>query len=97
MLSREEKRARSPASAAERRWATRCGNIGPRLLSSEIAEPDGAPVRVRLLGEELVAFRDTEGHVGLVEDSARTAARRSSSGATRSAACAASITAGSST
>lgn len=27
----------------------------PACLSSEIAEPDGAPVRVRLLGEDLVA------------------------------------------
>lgn len=40
----------------------------PALLSSEIADPDGAPVRVRLLGEDLVAFRDTEGRVGLLEE-----------------------------
>ncbi|MBV9828501.1 MAG: aromatic ring-hydroxylating dioxygenase subunit alpha [Alphaproteobacteria bacterium] len=40
----------------------------PALLSSEVAEPDGAPVRVRLLGEDLVAFRDTEGRVGLLEE-----------------------------
>ena len=33
----------------------------PALLSSEIAEPDCPPVRVRLLGEDLVAFRDTKG------------------------------------
>ncbi len=39
----------------------------PILLSSEAPEPDGAPVRVRLLGEDLVAFRDTNGKVGLVE------------------------------
>ena len=39
----------------------------PALLSSEIAEKDGAPVRVRLLGEDLVAFRDTTGAVGLVD------------------------------
>ena len=31
----------------------------PALLASEIPEPDCAPVRVRLLGEDLVAFRDT--------------------------------------
>jgi len=36
----------------------------PVLLSSEIEEPDSPPVRVRLLGERLVAFRDTEGRVG---------------------------------
>ncbi|MDE2765829.1 MAG: aromatic ring-hydroxylating dioxygenase subunit alpha, partial [Chloroflexota bacterium] len=31
----------------------------PALLSTELPEPDGAPVEVRLLGEDLVAFRDT--------------------------------------
>jgi phenylpropionate dioxygenase-like ring-hydroxylating dioxygenase large terminal subunit len=40
----------------------------PALLSSEIAEPDSAPVRVRLLGEDLVAFRDTEGRIGLLDE-----------------------------
>jgi phthalate 4,5-dioxygenase oxygenase subunit len=40
----------------------------PACLSSEVAEPDGAPVRVRLMGEDLVAFRDTEGRIGLVEE-----------------------------
>ncbi len=38
----------------------------PALLSSEVPEPDGDPVRVRLLGEDLIAFRNTEGRVGLV-------------------------------
>ncbi len=41
----------------------------PACLSSEVAEPDGPPVRVRLLCENLVAFRDTSGRVGLVEES----------------------------
>ena len=39
----------------------------PALLSSEVLEPDGAPVRVRLLGEDLLAFRDTSGNVGLID------------------------------
>ena len=39
----------------------------PAALSEELPEPDGAPVRVRLLGEDLVAFRDTSGEVGLVD------------------------------
>jgi nitrite reductase/ring-hydroxylating ferredoxin subunit len=39
----------------------------PALLSSELPEPDGAPVRVRLLGEDLIAFRDTTGAVGLID------------------------------
>jgi phthalate 4,5-dioxygenase len=38
----------------------------PALLSQELNEKDGAPARVRLLGEDLVAFRDSEGTVGLV-------------------------------
>ena len=38
----------------------------PAALSSELPQPDGPPVRVRLLGEDLVAFRDTDGKVGLV-------------------------------
>jgi phenylpropionate dioxygenase-like ring-hydroxylating dioxygenase large terminal subunit len=40
----------------------------PALLARELPEPDGAPVRVRLLGEDLVAFRDTRGQVGLLEE-----------------------------
>ena len=38
----------------------------PALLSEELPAPDCAPVRVRLLGEDLVAFRDTEGRVALL-------------------------------
>ena len=40
----------------------------PALLSEEISEPDGPPVRVRILGEELVAFRDSQGKIGLLEE-----------------------------
>ena len=40
----------------------------PALLSREVAEPDGPPVRVRLLGEDLIAFRDTRGRVGLLDE-----------------------------
>lgn len=39
----------------------------PALLSWELKESDGVPVRVRLLGEDLIAFRDTEGRIGLVD------------------------------
>src|SRR6185436_20773315 len=38
----------------------------PAALSSEL-ERDGAPLRVRLLGEDLVAFRDSNGAAGLVD------------------------------
>ncbi len=40
----------------------------PALLASELSEPDGAPVRVRLLGEKLIAFRDTNGQIGLIDE-----------------------------
>ena len=40
----------------------------PACLTAEIPEPGGAPLRVRLLGENLVAFRDTRGRVGLVQE-----------------------------
>jgi len=40
----------------------------PLLLSREVAEPDGDPIRVRILGEDLVAFRDTSGRVGLLSE-----------------------------
>jgi phenylpropionate dioxygenase-like ring-hydroxylating dioxygenase large terminal subunit len=40
----------------------------PACLSSEVDEPDGSPARVRLLGEDLVAFRDSGGQVGLIEE-----------------------------
>ena len=38
----------------------------PALLSEEILAADCPPVRVKLMGEELVAFRDTQGRVGLL-------------------------------
>lgn len=40
----------------------------PALMSSEVAEPDGEPIKVRLLGENLIAFRGTDGNVGLVDE-----------------------------
>ncbi|MDA1035708.1 MAG: Rieske 2Fe-2S domain-containing protein [Chloroflexi bacterium] len=40
----------------------------PALMSSELPERDGQPLRVRLLGEDLVAYRDTLGRIGMVDD-----------------------------
>ena len=40
----------------------------PALLSAELPKPDGAPIRVQLMGEKLVAFRDTTGRVGLLDE-----------------------------
>ncbi len=41
----------------------------PALLSLELPEPDSPPVRVEILGEDLVAFRATSGKTGLVAQS----------------------------
>jgi phthalate 4,5-dioxygenase oxygenase subunit len=40
----------------------------PVCMSEEVAEPDGAPVRARALGEDLAVFRDTDGRVGVVDE-----------------------------
>jgi phenylpropionate dioxygenase-like ring-hydroxylating dioxygenase large terminal subunit len=40
----------------------------PACLSAELPEAGCAPVRAKLLGEKLVAFRDTTGRVGLVQE-----------------------------
>lgn len=39
----------------------------PVLLSRELPEPDGPPMKLKVLGEDLLAFRDTRGRVGLVD------------------------------
>ncbi|MDB5426902.1 MAG: MarR family transcriptional regulator [Phenylobacterium sp.] len=44
------------------------GHWLPACLSEEAAEPDGAPVRARLLGEDLVVFRDSKGRVGVLDE-----------------------------
>ena len=44
-----------------RHWIAAC-------LSEEVAEPDGAPLRVRLLGENLVVFRDSKGRLGVLDE-----------------------------
>jgi phthalate 4,5-dioxygenase oxygenase subunit len=38
----------------------------PVCMSEEVAERDGAPVRARLLGEDLVAFRDSQNRLGVL-------------------------------
>ncbi|WP_420130902.1 Rieske 2Fe-2S domain-containing protein [Rhodopseudomonas sp.] len=41
----------------------------PALPSAEFLEPDGPPKRMRLLGENLVMFRDSSGRMGALEES----------------------------
>jgi phthalate 4,5-dioxygenase oxygenase subunit len=39
----------------------------PVALSIELPTPDCPPIRVQVMGEDLIAFRDTAGRVGLIE------------------------------
>ncbi|MFM8547879.1 MAG: Rieske 2Fe-2S domain-containing protein [Betaproteobacteria bacterium] len=39
----------------------------PVALSDELPDPDCAPLRIRVLGEDLVLFRDSAGRTGLLE------------------------------
>jgi len=40
----------------------------PVCLIEEVAEPDGPPVKARVLGEDLVVFRDTQGRIGILDE-----------------------------
>ena len=40
----------------------------PALQTSELPKPDGDPVLVEFLGEHFVAFRDSSGQVGILEE-----------------------------
>ena len=68
MLTREENELvtrtdpGTPMGSAMRRYWI------PALLSSELPEPDCPPARLQLLGESLVAFRDSEGRIGLLDE-----------------------------
>ena len=51
----------TPMGALYRRfWA-------PVMLADELGGPDSAPVRVDVLGEHLIAFRDSHGQLGLID------------------------------
>jgi len=43
----------------------------PACMSEEVTERDGAPVRTRLLGEDLVVFRDSQGRLGVLGEHCR--------------------------
>jgi phenylpropionate dioxygenase-like ring-hydroxylating dioxygenase large terminal subunit len=40
----------------------------PALLSEQLREADSEPVRLQLLGERLIAFRDTQGRLGAIDE-----------------------------
>ena len=52
----------SPMGALMRRYWI------PAAFAQAIAGPDSPPLRVRLLGEDLVLFRDTAGRIGLLDE-----------------------------
>jgi phthalate 4,5-dioxygenase oxygenase subunit len=65
--------------ASENEWLCRIGpdaEMGrlvrqfwsPICLSTDLPEPGGAPIRVRLFGENLVAFRGSDGVVGVLDE-----------------------------
>ena len=68
MLSREENElitrveGDAPAGRLMRRYWL------PALMSDEVVDPDGTPVRVRLVGQNLVAFRDSSGKLGMIDE-----------------------------
>ena len=80
MLSREDNEKLTRIGPGTQMGALMRRYWTPALLSSEIAEPDGAPVRIGLLGRRPLTCLDRWYF---------------SSGATSNAGCAASITAGS--
>jgi phenylpropionate dioxygenase-like ring-hydroxylating dioxygenase large terminal subunit len=69
----------------------------PVLLAEELPRPDGDPVRVRILGEDLIAFRDSSGRVGLVQNNCPHRGASLFFASTKRVACVACTTAGSST
>jgi phenylpropionate dioxygenase-like ring-hydroxylating dioxygenase large terminal subunit len=40
----------------------------PIMLATELPTPDCPPVRVRIMGENLVAFKDTDSNIGLIDE-----------------------------
>lgn len=40
----------------------------PIALTEQVAEPDGAPLRTKLLGQRFVVFRDSAGKVGVLDE-----------------------------
>jgi nitrite reductase/ring-hydroxylating ferredoxin subunit len=67
MLSREDNELLTQTGPGSAMGAVFRNFWIPALLSRELPDADGTPVRVSLLGEKLVAFRDTSGRIGLLE------------------------------
>jgi phenylpropionate dioxygenase-like ring-hydroxylating dioxygenase large terminal subunit len=68
MLSREQNELLTHVGPGTAMGRTLRSYWMPALLSAELPAPDCDPVRVRLLGEKLVAFRDSNGQIGLLDE-----------------------------
>ncbi len=68
MLTREENELLCRVEGAAPMGALMRRHWIPACLSEEVAEPDGTPVKVRLLGEDLVVFRDSDGRLGVLDE-----------------------------
>ena len=68
MLSREENELLIRIGPGTRMGALMRRYWIPACYAKQLPAPDSPPVRVRLLCEDLVAFRDTQGRVGLVDE-----------------------------
>src|SRR5213593_801337 len=68
MLSREDNELLTRVDCGTPMGTTMRRYWIPALLAWELPAPDCPPVRVKLLGEELVAFRDTQDRIGLLDE-----------------------------
>ena len=66
MLSHEQNQRLTQTGAGTPMGAVFRAYWIPVLLSKQLPEPDGPAVRVTVLGEDLLAFRGTDGQVGLI-------------------------------
>ena len=68
MLSIEDNRTLTDTNAGTPMGRMVRSHWIPLMLETEAPEPDDPPQRVKLLGESLVLFRDTQGRFGLLEE-----------------------------
>lgn len=68
MLTREENEVLTRVSAETPMGRFMRQHWTPVCLSEEVAEPDGKPLLVEALGERFVAFRDSDGRLGLLDE-----------------------------
>src|ERR1043166_7500886 len=68
MLSKEDNELLTRISPGSLMGALMRQYWTPFMLSDELPQADSDPVRVRLLGEDLIAFRDSNGRVGLIQN-----------------------------